>query len=331
MDVLRRLVRTADVLAESFSAGALARMGLPWTDLQRLKPDLVYVSMSGLGHRGRDSAHVTLGPTAQALTGLTASIGLPGRRPAGWSFSYLDHMGGYLGAVAILAALRHRNRTGAGQHVDVSQIEPGVPLAGPASLDRQVNGRSWRRPDWPPGNRSPEPPMAPHGAFRTAGDDRWIAIACRDDADWARLRTAMGDPAWAAEARWGTIAGRRADEDALDRALEAWTRTEDGAALADRLAAAGVPAGVVQDARDRLERDPQLRARGYFVPLPHAVTGEWPLERPPFRLSASDVHPGGRIRRGPPCLGQDTRAVLVEVLRMADDEIAALEAAGVLQ
>jgi crotonobetainyl-CoA:carnitine CoA-transferase CaiB-like acyl-CoA transferase len=331
MDVLRRLVARADVLAESFSAGALARMGLPYEELKRIRPDIVYVSMSGLGHRGRDAKHVTLGPTAQALTGLTASIGLPGRRPAGWTFSYLDHMGGYLGAVAILTALRHRSRTGEGQHVDVSQIEPGVPLAGPAPLDRQVNGRRWRRPDWPPGNRSPEPPMAPHGAYRTAGDDRWIAIACRDDADWARLRAVRGDPAWAADPRWATVAGRRADEDALDRAIEAWTRTEDGAALADRLAAAGVPAGVVQNARDRLERDPQLRARAYFVPLPHAVTGEWPLERPPFRLSASDVHPGGRIRRGPPCLGEDTRAVLADVLGMADDEIAALDAAGVLQ
>jgi crotonobetainyl-CoA:carnitine CoA-transferase CaiB-like acyl-CoA transferase len=240
-------------------------------------------------------------------------------------------MGGYLGAVAILTALRHRNRTGEGQHVDVSQIEPGVPLAGPAPLDRQLNGRRWRRPDWPPGNRSAEPPMAPHGAYRTLGDDRWIAIACRDDDDWARLRTAMGDPAWAADGQYATVEGRRAAEDALDRALEAWTRAEDAEALGERLAAAGVPAGVVQNARDRLERDPQLRARAYFVPLPHAVTGEWPLERPPFRLSASDVHPGGRIRRGPPCLGEDTRTVLAEVLGMADDEYAALDAAGVFQ
>src|SRR5581483_7470218 len=128
MDILRRLVATADVLTESFSAGALERMGLPYDELRRIKPDIIYVSMSGFGHRGRDAAHVTLGPTAQALTGLTYLVGLPGRRPAGWSFSYLDHMGGYLGAYAILTALHHRHRTGEGQHVDVSQIEPGIPL-----------------------------------------------------------------------------------------------------------------------------------------------------------------------------------------------------------
>jgi crotonobetainyl-CoA:carnitine CoA-transferase CaiB-like acyl-CoA transferase len=317
-------------MTESFSAGALARMGLPWEELRRLKPDLIYVSMSGFGHLGRDAAHVTLGPTAQALTGLTYLVGLPGRRPAGWSFSYLDHMGGYLGAYAILAALHHRNRTGEGQHVDVSQIEPGIPLAGPAALDRQVNGRSYRRADTPPGNRSPEPPMVPHGAYRTAGEDEWIAIACRDDADWLRLREAMGDPAWACEPRFDTVGGRLADEDALDAQLEAWTSTQQRYVLADRLAEAGVPAAPVQDARDRVERDPQLRARGYFVPLRHSTTGEWPQERPPFRLSDADVHPGGRIRRGPPCIGEDTHEVLRRVLGMDGAEIAALAEAGVL-
>jgi benzylsuccinate CoA-transferase BbsF subunit len=330
MDVLRRLIARADVVTESFSAGAMARMGLPYDELRRIRADIIYVSMSGFGHRGRDAAHVTLGPTAQALTGLTYLVGLPGRRPAGWSFSYLDHMGGYLGAYAILAALHHRHRTGEGQHVDVSQIEPGIPLAGPAALDRQANGRRYRRPDTPPGNRSPDPPRAPHGAYRAAGDDAWIAIGCRDDEDWRRLRAAMGDPAWAREPRFDTVAGRRAHEEELDAAIEAWTRGHDRYALADRLTAAGIPAAPVQDARDRVERDPQLRARGYFVPLRHSETGEWPQERPPFRLSRSDVHPGGMIRRGPPCLGEDTHEVLRRLLGMEDAEIASLEDAGVL-
>jgi len=330
LDLLERLIATTDVVTESFSAGALARMGLPYEELRRIRPHIIYVSMSGFGHRGRDAAHVTLGPTAQALTGLTHLVGLPGRRPAGWSFSYLDHMGGYLGAYAILAALHHRNRTGLGQHVDVSQIEPGIPLAGPAALDRQMNGRSFRRPDTPFGNRSPAPAMAPHGAYRCAGDDAWIAIACRDDADWRRLRAVMNDPDWARDVRFTDVAGRRAHEDELDRALEAWTATHERYALADRLAAAGVPAAPVQNARDRVEHDPQLRARGYFVPLVQSETGEWPQERPPFRLSASDVHPGGRIRRGPPSIGEDTRDVLMRVLGIPEAEITALAEEGVL-
>jgi crotonobetainyl-CoA:carnitine CoA-transferase CaiB-like acyl-CoA transferase len=140
----------------------------------------------------------------------------------------------------------------------------------------------------------------------------------------------MGDPAWARDARFATAAGRRAHEDALAAALSAWTAAEERYALADRLCAAGVPAAPVQDARDRVERDPQLRARDYFVPLRQSATGEWPLERPPFRLSASDVHPGGVIRRGPPSLGEDTRALLRSLLDMPDAEIAALTEAGVL-
>jgi crotonobetainyl-CoA:carnitine CoA-transferase CaiB-like acyl-CoA transferase len=331
LELLRRLIARADVLTESFSVGAMARMGLAWDELRRIKPDLVYVSMSGFGHTGRDRSHVTLGPTAQAFTGLTAMLGLPGRRPAGWSFSYLDHMGGYLGAYAVLIGLRHRNRTGEGQHLDVSQIEPGIALTGAAALDRQANGRSYRRADLPPGNRSPEPPMVPHGAYRCAGDDEWIAIACRDDEDWRHLRAALGDPAWARDERLATVAGRRAQENDLDRRLESCTREQDRWVLAEKLGAAGVPAAPVEDARDRVEIDPQLRARGYFVPLPHSATGIWPLERPPFRLSASEVHVGGTIRRGPPCIGEDSAALLASILGLDGDEIRALEEAGVLR
>ncbi|HVO22144.1 MAG TPA: CoA transferase [Candidatus Margulisiibacteriota bacterium] len=331
LELLRRLIAKADVLTESFSAAALARMGLSWEELQRLKPDLVYVSMSGFGHSGRDRAHVTLGPTAQALTGLTYMLGLPGRRPAGWAFSYLDHMGGYLGAYAVLLGLRHRNRTGAGQHIDVSQVEPGIPLTGAIALDRQANGRSYRRGDTPPGNRSPAPPMAPHGAYRCAGNDEWIAIACRDDLDWKSLRDAMGDPVWARDVRFDTVAGRIAHEDEIDRNVEAFTRVEDRYALAERLTAAGVPAAPVQNARDRVDGDPQLRVRGYFIELPHSETGTWPSERPPFRLSASEVHAGGTIRRGPPCLGEDTHSVLRDVLGLSDAEMCSLEDAGVLR
>jgi crotonobetainyl-CoA:carnitine CoA-transferase CaiB-like acyl-CoA transferase len=172
--------------------------------------------------------------------------------------------------------------------------------------------------------------MAPHGAFRSAGEGEYVAIACRDDADWHRLRGAMGDPPWARDARFATVEGRQAHAEEIERALEAWTAGHERYALAGRLTTAGVPAAPVQDARDRVDRDPQLAARGYFVPLPHAETGVWPLERPPFRLSDADVHPGGRIRRGPPCLGEDTHAVLRELLGMAETEMAALTEDGVL-
>jgi len=330
LDLLRRLVPLCDVLAESFAAGTLERMGLGYDELRRLRPDLVYVSMSGFGHSGRDRRHVTLGPTAQALTGLTYMVGLPGRRSAGWSFSYLDHMGGYLGAFGVLCALRHRGRTGEGQHIDVSQIEPGIPLAGPIVLDRAVNDRRYRRADTPASNRSSAPPMAPHGLYRCQGADAWIAIAVRDDADWVRLRQAMDDPPWAREPRLGVLSGRLAAAGAIDERLEAWTKPQERYALMEKLLGAGVPAGVVQDARDRVERDRQLRAREYFVRLASGETGEWPAETPPFRLSVTRAHAGGRIRRGPPSIGEDNAYVLGELLRVPEAEIAVLGEEGAL-
>ncbi|HTZ08077.1 MAG TPA: CoA transferase, partial [Acidimicrobiales bacterium] len=159
--LLEELVTRSDVVTESFAAGTLARWGLPYERLAALRPDLVYVSMCGFGHEGPDTAHVTMGPTAQALTGSTFMVGLPGRPPAGWSFSYLDHVGGYLGAMAVLAGVAHRRRTGEGQHIDVSQLEPATALAGALLLDAAVNGRPARRPGFPTGNRRDHPPAAP--------------------------------------------------------------------------------------------------------------------------------------------------------------------------
>jgi len=172
--------------------------------------------------------------------------------------------------------------------------------------------------------------MAPHNVYRCAGIEQWVAIVCRDDDDWRRLRAAMDDPEWARDPRFDDAGGRQAHEDELDERIANWTASQERYEVADRVAAAGVPAAAVQDARDRVDRDPQLRARGYFVPLRHAETGEWPFERPPFRLSDGDVHPGGAIRRGPPCIGEDTHAVLRDLLGLADAEIAALAEGGVL-
>jgi crotonobetainyl-CoA:carnitine CoA-transferase CaiB-like acyl-CoA transferase len=328
--VLKDLVARSDVVTESFAAGTLARWGLSYEVMRSLRPDLVYVSMCGFGHEGRDTSHVTMGPTAQALTGLTFLVGLPGRPPAGWSFSYLDHVGGYLGAVAVLAGVIHRRRTGQGQHIDVSQLEPATALAGALLLDASLNARPSRRPGFPSGNRRAHPPSAPGGAYRAAGDDRWVVISCRTDAQWRALLGAMGDPQWATDARFATLAGRVEHADDLDVLVEAWTAQRDRYEVMDLLQRAGVPAGAVQDAADRLERDPQLAARRHFTMLGNAEVGELPLEGVPVHLSATPAHTGGRLRRGPPCLGQDTEAVLRDVLGRRAEEIDALRRAGAL-
>ena len=328
--LLKELVARSDVVAESFAAGTMARWGLSYDVMAAIRPDLVYVSMCGFGHEGPDTAHVTMGPTAQALTGLTFMVGMPGRPPAGWSFSYLDHVGGYLGAVAILAGVMHRRRTGEGQHIDVSQLEPATALSGALLLDAVVNGRPSRRPGFPMGNRRAHPPTAPSGAYPAAGDDRWVVISCRTEEHWRNLVRALGDPPWAAEARFATVEDRVRNADALDAHVSEWTRRRDRYDAMTLLQGAGVPAGAVQDAADRLERDPQLQARGHYCALGNAEVAPLALEGVPFRMSATAPHTGGRLRRGPPCLGEDTDAVLRDVLGKSDDDIAALRGAGAL-
>ena len=328
--VLKDLVARSDVVTESFAAGTLDRWGLSYEVMAAIKPDLIYVSMCGFGHEGPDTSHVTMGPTAQALTGLTFMVGLPDRPPAGWSFSYLDHVGGYLGAIAVLAGVIHRGRTGQGQHIDVSQLEPATALSGALLLDAVLNDRPSRRPGFPTGNRRPHPPSAPSGAYRARGDDKWVVVSCRTEEQWEALVKAMGQPSWATDARFATMAGRVEHADELDANLEAWTSGRDRYEVMDLLQGYGVPAGAVQDAADRLERDPQLAARGHYTMLGNAEVDPLPLEGVPFRMSATPPHTGGALHRGPPCLGEDNEAVLVEVLGMSVDEVAALGAEGAL-
>src|SRR5580658_1250044 len=200
--LLKDLVAVSDVVTESFAAGTFARWGLGYEVLREIKPDVIYVSMCGFGHSGPDVSYVTMGPTAQALSGLTFMVGLPDRVPAGWSFSYLDHVGGYLGAVAILTGLLHRRRTGEGQHLDVSQLEPATALSGALLLDALLNGRPARRPGFPTGNRRCHPPSAPGGAYRAAGTDAWVVVSCRTESQWDSLVKVMSSPPWTSDPRF---------------------------------------------------------------------------------------------------------------------------------
>lgn len=325
-DLLRRLIAESDVVVENFSSGIMASWGLDYPQLREIREDIIYCSVSGFGHSGRDKAFTTWGPTAQALCGLTFTSGLPGYPPAGWGFSYMDHTAGYSAAVAIMAALHHRNQTGEGQHIDISQIEAGIVLNGPAVLDATVNGRSWRREGMPPGNRAWEPRVAPHNTYPCAGDDRWVAIDVTNEAEWAALVMAMDEPPWAADVRFATNAGRLANEDELDERIAAWTSEFTDYEAMDLLQAAGVRAGVCQKASDKFERDPQLAARDWWHEVEHGELGPVTYDGVLPRLSATP----GSVRTAGPLIGQDTHAVLRDVIGMSDEEIAETEAMGVL-
>ncbi len=325
-EVFRELVKHADAVLENFSPTAMDRMGLPYSSLVEFKPDLVYVQASGLGKVGSRSHYVSYGPTAQAVSGLTSQSGLADREPAGWGFSYMDHSAAYLVAIATVRALHQRARHGKSVYVDMAQAGSALFLTGTAALDWSANGRESTRT----GNESPYRPAAPHGVYPCAGVDRWLAVAVFDDEEWERMVAAMDSPAWAGETRFATLAARLEHADELDALVAEWTRTLDPYDAMQRLQSHGVRAGVCQTAEDRFERDPQLRARDYFVELDHAEMGPWPVENVPFQLSSTPIRVGRPAGRGAPLYGEDTAEVLSDLLGMTPDEIDELEREGVI-
>ena len=324
-ELLERLVAISDVVAENFAAGVMERLGFGYERLRELKPDVVYVSNSGFGATGPYRSFKTWGPIVQAISGLTFTSGLPGREPAGWGFSYMDHTGGCYMAMAILMALYHRARTGEGQWVDMACTEAGATLNGPAILDWTVNHRPMRRPGSPQSNRNEWPAMAPHGIYPALGDDCWIAIACRDDVDWQALAHVVERP-FAGEARFAEVAGRLAAQDELDREVARWTCERDACATARALVEAGVPAAAVARPEERIEHDPNTSAWGLWPEVGHGAIGRVRVDGLPVHLSRTDWS----IARGAPCLGEHDEHVFGDLLGLTPSQIDALRADGVI-
>ena len=330
IDLTRRLVAMSDIVIENFAYGVLERWGLGYEDMKKLRPDIIYLSMSGFGHTGRDRDYQTMGAIAQALSGMTYTSGLPDEPPAGWGWSYLDDTGGLYGAMYALSAIYHRNVTGQGQHVDSSQWITGVPLNGSAFLDIQANGRSTMRPGYPPGNRAHwpgtplvnnyrGPTVAPHNAYRTSPGEHndWCAIACFSEDEWRRLVGVMGSPDWAAAERFATLEGRLEHQEALDRGIEEWTKTLGKYEIMERCQAAGVRAMPVQSSQDRFETDPQLRHRAIFRDADHLALGTWPLQNAPFKMSET---PAFNSRPGP-LVGGHNKEVYQGLLGISRQEL----------
>ena len=323
----KRLVAMSDIVAEGFSPGVLDNWGLGYDVLRAIKPDIIYAQQSGMGAQGTYGRFRTVGPIANSFAGLSEMSGLPEpAMPAGWGYSYLDWMGAYSFALAMLSALFHRERTGEGQWLDASQSEVGLYINGTTILDWSANGRVWSRY----GNRSPYKPAAPHGVYPCLGEDRWLAIACFTEAEWRALIDVAGQPAWASEGRFSDLAGRLAHQEALDVLLGAWTQGQDAYKAMDRLQQAGVPAGVCQTAGDRCDRDPQLAALEWLTEVTGTKIGRWPIAEVPVKMSASPAYIGGRLDRGAPCYGEDNHYVYGELLGMSDAEIEELAAEGVI-
>jgi crotonobetainyl-CoA:carnitine CoA-transferase CaiB-like acyl-CoA transferase len=327
LEIARRLVAMSDVVAEGFSPGVLDSWGLGYDALRAIKPDIIYVQQSGMGAKGTYGRFRTVGPIANSFSGLSEMSGLPEpAMPAGWGYSYLDWMGAYSFALAMLTALFHHARTGEGQWVDASQSEVGLMISGTSILDWSANGRIWSRY----GNRSPYKPAAPHNVYACAGNDRWIAIACFTEAEWRALAATAGHSEWTSDARFKDLAARLRHPEALDALVGDWTKSQDAAQAMLTLQRAGVPAGVCQTAEDRCDHDPQLAALEWLTEVTGTKIGRWPLAEVPIKMSESPAYIGGRLDRGAPCYGEDNNYVYGELLGMSSQEIKALADEGVI-
>ena len=321
-----RLIAASSVVTENFAPGVMERWGLTYDRLEQLSPNVIFARMSGFGHTGPHAEYKSYGPVVQAVSGLSYISGLPGEEPSGWGLSYMDNEAAFFNAAALLMAIYNRNLTGRGSEIDVSAVEAGVNLLGPILLEVAVNGRSTRDGRYPTGNRLEHPDAAPHGVYPCLGEDRWIAIAVFDDAEWRGLVTAMGDPDWAKAPAFATQAGRFAHQDALDAHLAAWTLGFDRHALMHRLQALGVPAGAVQTAEDTNDHDPQIASRGVFFDLDHPVIGEARFEGTPIHFSRTVQENW----RSAPLLGEDNDHVFTTILGMDQGEIDELREEGVI-
>jgi crotonobetainyl-CoA:carnitine CoA-transferase CaiB-like acyl-CoA transferase len=326
LEIAKRLVAMSDIVAEGFSPGVLDSWGLGYETLKSIKPDIIYVQQSGMGGQGTYGRFRTVGPIANAFAGLSEMSGLPEpAMPAGWGYSYLDWMGAYSFALAMLSALFHRERTGEGQWIDASQTEVGLFICGTAVLDWSANDRIWTRY----GNRSPYKRAAPHGVYPCAGDDRWMTIACFTEREWQALCKVTEHPEWAKDPRFVDLTARLKHQPALDQLLGEWTKTRDAYQAMFALQHAGVPAGVCQTAGDRCDNDPQLKSLEWLTEVTGTKIGRWPVAEVPIKMSESPAYIGGRIDRGAPCYGEDNEYVFGELLGMSSQEIAQLTEEGV--
>ena len=319
--IIKKLLAVSDIVIENFSSKVLERWGLSYDEQVAIKPDIIYASITGFGHNGRDREYSTWGPTAQALSGLTLMSGLPGERPAGWGYSFLDHTAGYNAAIAVLMALHHRNNTGEGQWVDLSQIETGMVLTGPQILDYTVNNNPYRRQGLPAGNHATHPKVAPHNTYQCKGIDKWCVITVPDNQHWGKFQNALSSESWVHNEKFQSNEQRIKHEAELDTLIEQWTINKTPHEVMHWLQSFGVAAGAVQTNADKVERDPQLRARDFFVKFLHRETEEYyETDQFPSKFTVTD----SSVRQGSPPIGADTLEVLQTVLDLSTEEITSL-------
>jgi len=320
LDLIKKLTSWADVVVENFAPGVMQRWALSYEELKEVKSDIIMLSSSQFGQTGPLATMPGTGIQLTSYAGFNHLTGWEDRDPCVLYGGYTDCPAARFGAIAIIAALLYRQRTGKGMYIDLSQYESGLHLLSPVLMDCQVNGRIAARK----GNRHPL--AAPHGIYPCRGDDSWCALAIFSEAQWKALGSAMGNPEWSKEIRFSTFPDRKSNEDELDKLISEWTVTLTAEEVMYKLQEAGVAAGVAQKS-EQLYNDPQLKHRGYFWEVDHPVIGRHLLESQAFQLPKSPR----KLRMPSPCMGEHNEYVCREILKLPDEEFVELLSEGVFE
>jgi formyl-CoA transferase len=320
--IVRELARGADVVVENFKVGGLAKYGLDYASLAAVNPRLVYCSITGFGQTGPYAERAGYDFIIQGIGGFMSVTGerddLPGGGPQKAGIAISDLMTGMYACTAILAAVAHRERSGAGQYIDVSLLDAQVAMMAVMNMNYLVSGT-------PPGRAgNAHQNIVPYQVFACA--DGHLILAVGNDAQFARFCEVAGRPEWARDPRFAVNAERVRRRDELVPMIEAVLRTRAQVNWLTSLEAVGVPCGPI-NRLDQVFADPQVLARGMRIDLPHPLSGTMPQVGNPLHFSATPV----AYTQAPPLLGEHTAEVLAKRLGLSTQALADLAARGVVE
>jgi len=318
----QKLIAKSDVVVENFSARVMASWGLDYAHVKELRSDIIMASLQAFGQSGPRRDYVSFGPILMSYCGMAylwrdPEIERPG---AGCQTAFPDYIAPSYGALAIIAALHFRARTGRGQYIDISQAETAASMLAPAYLEYLITGRE---PE-PQGNFSAT--AAPHGCSRCKGNDRWCAISIHTQEEWMSFCEIAGHREWLSDPKFTDLPARIANRSELDHSIETWTAKYSPHQVMLMLQREGIAAGVVQTAED-LYRDPHLRERGLAREVFHSQVGWVTRVGPSVRLTQQEWLPAGDAH----VASQDNETVLGEILGMSAAEIRDLTERHVLR
>ncbi len=321
LSVARELIAWSDVVMENFTPGVMDKWNLGYEELKKIKSDIIMVRQNGFGIEGPYKNLAAFGMILAAIAGIPNYIGWPdgGPLPVGIG-AYTDGISPRFVSAALIAALDYRDRTGKGQLIDLAQFETSLYYLLPGILDAAINKRE------PVRNGNAVDYAAPHNVYPCKGEERWCTIAVTDEVQWAALCGAMGKSGLAQDSRFDTLQHRKENEKELDAVIETWTIGRTPEEVMTLLQAAGVAAGIVEDASDIYE-DPQLRQRGLLWPIEHREMGKFTHLGTSMVLSKTPAQAASPS----PCMGEHNEYILKKILGKTDEEFAELLAAGVLE